>query len=84
MVTERHPIRDLPIISYAGDTDAVAFIGDGSRFSYPYFRAADRQAAEANAEAFRQDVLDKHEATFIARQEGAEKARMARLRKVKP
>lgn len=73
-----HPIRDLPVISYAGDNDAVAFIGDGSRFSYPYFRAATREAAEAKAEAFRLEVLNKYEGAYVTRQEAAAKARLSR------
>lgn len=76
-----HPIRDLPIISYAGDGDAVAFIGDHARYSFPFFRGADRQAAEMKAEAFRLEVLNKHEAAYVTRQEAAAKARSTRKAK---
>jgi hypothetical protein len=72
MTSIHHPIRDAEIRAYAGDEDCIALLHG---FPSPFFRGATRNEAYAKAEAFRQSVLDQHEATFIARQEAAAKAR---------
>jgi len=72
MTSIQHPIRDAEIRTYQGDEDCIALLHG---FPSPFFRAATRVEAGEKAEAFRKGVLDQHEATFIARQEAAAKAR---------
>ncbi|MCD1645200.1 hypothetical protein [Aurantimonas coralicida] len=67
-----HPIRDAEIRTYQGDDEAVAIL---EGFAAPFFRGPTRFDALVKAETFVQGVLDQHEATFIARQEAAAKAR---------
>ena len=72
MTSIHHPIRDAQIRTYQGDEDCIALLHG---FPSPFFRGATRAEAGEKAEAFRQGVLDQHEAAFIARQEAAAKAR---------
>lgn len=74
-----HPIREHLVNVYVGQTECIALIGSGN--GYPFFRAPTAEEAFAKAEAFRQDAIDKHEASSIARQEAAAKARETRGRK---
>lgn len=81
-----HPIRNIPVNVYYCERAAQqfrAFFGEG--YAFPIFFDADtHEGAKAAAEAFRADVLAKHEGKYIARQEALGKARAARAARGKP
>ena len=82
-MTHPHPIREQRIHVWMRLTHGKcyrAFIGDGRAFPI-FFDGATFEEAEARAEAFRADVIAKHEAAFSARKVALEQAREARARK---
>lgn len=81
MSKTQHPIRSLPILVYTGRDDSIALIGDGLRFSFPYFRGATDDEARGKAEKFVNETIASHEAGFVRRAEAAEKARASRAKK---
>lgn len=85
MSAHHHPIRGLPIRVYVCEGAPMpfrAFFGDGRSFPV-YFDGPRREDAAAAAEAFRMDVIAKHEAAYAARASSIAKARGARQRKGK-
>jgi hypothetical protein len=80
-----HPIRDAWIVSYQGDEDAIAVLitnkNPALSTAYPFGRGKTRAEAEANAEAWRQNVIDTYEAGFIKRIEARQTAAAAKARK---
>lgn len=82
-MTEHHPIRDHAIrVWHCPDATPPyrAFIGDGRAFPV-FFDAETFSGAKIRAEAFRADVIAKHEKAFLDRQIALEKARAARAKK---
>lgn len=80
-----HPIRSLPVNVWhappgQGSPRWIAIFGDGSAFPIR-FTGETESDVRARAEAFRTDVITKHEAKYEARRAAVEKARAAKARK---
>ena len=70
-----HPIRKLDVRTYSSPVHGcIAQFGDGRAFPI-IFRAPTVIDVLEKAELFRQEVLEKHEATYIARKKAGEAAK---------
>lgn len=77
-----HPIRDQIVNVWQAPEGQdsprwIALFGDGNAFPIR-FSAETERAVRDKAEAFRSDVVGKHEATYLARLAAMEKARLAK------
>lgn len=80
-----HPIRDRKINVWQapagqGSPRWIALFGDGSTFPIR-FSGETESDVRARAEAFRADVLARHEAKYLMRLSAVENARLARKAK---
>ena len=67
----KHPIRDLEIRAFSNPEHGwVAQFGDGRAFPI-IFRAQSETRVRSKADLFRVDVINKHEAAYIARKKAA-------------
>lgn len=74
-----HPIRDTWIETYEGENNCLAIfrshVNRALSTAYPVVYGDTKEEARAKAEAWRQEVIAKHEAPLIARAEAARKAK---------
>lgn len=81
-----HPIRKAPIHTFERRDQQSGGARYIARFhpydAYPiFFKGSTEDAARGSAERFRDETIAAHEATFIKRAEGREKARATRAAK---
>lgn len=85
MTAKHHPIRDQEVLVYycadAAEPYRYRAVFGTSREFPIFFDAGDFHSARARAEAFREEVIAKNEAAFLARENALVKARAARAQK---